>query len=117
MMCGSDSRAASSDSRRNRLWNSALAPSWGGNRLSATVRLWTVSYARKTSPMPPRPRTESSRYGPNSCATASVGAVGDRQAHRPVHLVGVEPLDPPGPPGRRLPVIAEVDPLADDLAV
>src|SRR5215218_2009334 len=65
MMCGSDSRAASSDSRRNRAANEASAARWPGSRLTATVRLRTVSNARKTSPIPPRPISSSRRYGPN----------------------------------------------------
>src|ERR687897_1175512 len=36
---------------------------------------------------------------------------------RRVRLPRVEPLDPLGVPGRRLPGVAEVDPLADDLVV
>src|SRR3954452_13931745 len=38
---------------------------------------------------------------------------GDRRVGR----LGVEQLDPLGAPGRRLPALAEVDPLADDLLV
>src|ERR671910_3726828 len=47
----------------------------------------------------------------------SAGASSSRSPTRRSSVVGVEPLDPLGPPGRRLPGIAEVDPLADDLLV
>src|SRR5919109_1269761 len=39
------------------------------------------------------------------------------RADRSVRRSGVEALDPVGAPGRRLPGLAEVDPLADDLVV
>lgn len=43
MTCGSRSRAASSDSRRNRAWNSADVAMCCGRRFSATTRFFVVS--------------------------------------------------------------------------
>src|SRR3954452_4969733 len=53
------------------------------------------------------------------CDIDSVGAVRFRLVGRDrrVRLKRVEPLDPLGAPGRRLPAIAEVNPLADDLLI
>src|SRR3954454_901691 len=63
--CGSRNRAATCDSRRNRVWNSVSWPSESGNTLRATSRSRRVSRARQTSPIPPTPMISWSSYGPN----------------------------------------------------
>src|SRR5215203_7051375 len=90
--------------------------------------VWSVGLALKPRPLLSSPRPEPpsllpARRPATSRALARAADSGgpvlsslvrhDRRVPPP----SVEPLDPGGAPGRRLPGLAEVDPLADDLAV
>ena len=81
-MLGWRSRAMVRASARKRRTMEACAASSGWTTLIATRRSSVVSVARKTTPMPPRPSSRSSRYCGSSARLQGGERVERRVAHR-----------------------------------